>query len=155
VTFARGQSIVVQSVEKRGAWYYFILEGGGELGVPVNRVATIEDYEPPPVSAVAAAPVAPAVPAVSPEPQQTAAGNPAVPAAGGQQAGPGSTPPAPQPNVVEQGEDDWRYKIRGGPKRLAPNLYGSGGAGASVLPGKKVPPGGQRPNPAQSGQQTP
>ena len=32
VTFVRGQSMVAQSVEKRGTWYFLTLEGGGELG---------------------------------------------------------------------------------------------------------------------------
>jgi hypothetical protein len=163
VTFTGGQSIVVQSAEKRGAWYYFILEGGGELGVPVSRVASIEEYEPPPVSVVAAAaPTIPAVAAVSPAQQPAGQpmvpGNPAQPVAGGQQAEPGSTPPATQPNVAAQGEDDWRYKVRmsGGPKREAPNLYGPGTAGArGPLSGRKVPPGAQRRYPPPSQQQNP
>ena len=161
VTFTRGQSIVVQSAEKRGAWYYFILEGGGELGVPTSRVASIVDYEPPPVSV---APAASAVPSVSPAvhqaaPQQSASqqpipGNPAPPVAANQQAEPGSAPPASQPNVAAQGDDEWRYKVRmgAGPTRQAPNLYGTGGAGAA-LSGRRVPPGGQRRVPPASQQQ--
>jgi len=153
VTFTRGQSIVVQSAEKRGAWYYFILEGGGEMGVPVGRVALIEEYEPPPASAVAAAaPSVPRVAAVSPA-QQTAGpamvpGNPAQPVAGGQQASASAT----QPNVAAQGNDDWRYKVKmsGGPKRELPSFYGAGAAGArGPLSGKRVPPGAQRQAPSK------
>ena len=43
VTFIRGQSIVVQSTEMRSGWYYFTLEGGGEIGVPVMQVASVEE----------------------------------------------------------------------------------------------------------------
>ena len=157
VTFTRGQSIVVQSAEKRGAWYYFVLEGGGEMGVPVNRVALIEEYEPPPASAArAAAPSVPNVAAVSPAQQPAgpamASGNPAQPVAGGQQAEPGSAPPATQPNVAAQGGDDWRYKARmsGGPKRE----MGTAGA-RGALPGRKSPRGAQRQYPPPSQQQNP
>jgi hypothetical protein len=161
VTFDRGQSIVVQSVEKRGGWYYFTLEGGGELGVPVNRVASIENYEPPPVLAAvnAAAAAVAAVAAAPPASPPATAGEPAPAVAGGQQAQEGPpAPPASQPNVAAQGQDDWRYKVKmsGGPKRQAPNAYGAGGAGArNPLSGRRVPPGGQRLIPPPAQQQNP
>jgi len=167
VTFDRGQSIVVQSVEKRGGWYYFTLEGGGELGVPVSRVASIEDYEPPPVmaavkaaaAAVAAVAAAPANPPESAAPPPATAGEPAPEVTGEQQAQEGpAAPPASQPNVAAQGQDDWRYKVRmsGGPKRQAPNAYGAGGTGVrNPLSGRRVPPGGQRLIPPPAQQQNP
>jgi len=156
VTFTRGMSIVVQRAEKRGEWYYFILEGGGEMGVPASRVALIEEYDAPPASAAAQSVprVAAASPAQQPAGGAMAPGNPAQPVAGGQQA----TPPATQPNVAAQGNDDWRYKVRmsGGPKRELPNPRGAGAAGArGPLPGKKASPGGQRLLPPQPQQQNP
>ena len=169
VTFDRGQSIVVQSVEKRGGWYYFTLEGGGELGVPVSRVAGIENYEPPPVlaavhaaaAAVAAvAAPAPASPPVSTVAQPATPGEPAPAVTGGEQAQeePAGAPPASQPNVATQGQDDWRYKVRfsGGPKRQTASPYNVGGAGGrNPLSGKRVPPGGQRLIPPPAQQQNP
>ena len=32
VTFSRGHSLVVQSAERRGDWYYLTLDGGGQIG---------------------------------------------------------------------------------------------------------------------------
>ncbi len=160
VTFTHGHSIVVQSAEKRGTWYYFVLEGGGEMGVPASRVALVEAYEPAPAPrAAAAAPSIPRVAAAAPPPQQpagpaTAPGNVAGPVAEGQQA----APPATQPNVAARGSDDWRYKVHmsGGPKRELPGARGMGAAGGrGQMPGKKVPPGGQRFLPNQSQQQNP
>lgn len=148
VTFTRGMSIVVQRAEKRGEWYYFILEGGGEMGVPASRVALIEEYDAPPASAQSVPRVAAASPAQQPAGGAMAPGNPAQPVAGGQQA----TPPATQPNVAAQGNDDWRYKVKmsGGPKRELPNPRGAGAAGArGPLSGKIVPPGAQRRPPPQ------
>ena len=127
VTFARGQAIVVQSVEKRGSWYYFVLEGGGEMGVPVNRVVRIEEYEaPPPSTAAPAVAVTPGPAAVPGSPAQQAG----APSAGSPQAGvnpPGApgdpqagskSPQNPGANVVSQGDDDWRYRVQvpGGPR---------------------------------------
>ena len=77
VTFTRGQSIVVQSFEKRGAWYYFILDGGGEMGVQANQVVRIEEYEAPPPSALPPLP-APVMPTQAPAgaPQVSFGANP-------------------------------------------------------------------------------
>ena len=56
VTFQGGQAIVVQRVEESEGWYFLYLEGGGEVGVPIDRVAYIEEYEAPPPSRANAAP---------------------------------------------------------------------------------------------------
>ncbi len=152
VTFARGQSIVVQSSEYKGGWYYFTLEGGGQVGVPADRVAKIEDYEAAPPLAPAAAPpgAAPAVAANAPGAQAAAkpvaaAGSPAAPAA--MQPASGAVPQPPsQPNVAAQGNDDWRYKARmsGGPRPVAVSPYGM--AGVKTAPGGgRLPAGAMRP----------
>ena len=138
VTFTRGQSIVAQSVEKRGTWYYFVLEGGGEMGVLASQVARIEDYEAPPPSAMASAP---SQPVPSPVPATAPQGSP-VDNSGGlayDGSAPGAEPQAAavQPagestaNVMSRG-NDWRFRARmsGGPS------IQQGGAG-----GMRKPPG--------------
>jgi len=160
VTFMRGQSIVVQSVEMRGGWYYFILEGGGEVGVPVKQVVSIEEYEAPPPSlgsAAASSPVAP--PAAAPtSPQAAAQAVLPQPDSGGSAsrlAEPGTEPPPSQPNTAVQGDEDWRYKVRmsGGPRKGMQNSYGAAGPGAmgggGRLPVGAVKPGTLRPYPPQ------
>jgi translation initiation factor IF-2 len=164
VTFTRGQSIVVQSSEKKGAWYYFQLEGGGEIGVPASRVASVEEYEaPPPAPAGGAVPgpvAAPNPPAASapgqpaPQAQSGSPGSPMAQAAPGQQADPGKQPDS-RLNTASPGQDDWRYKVRmsGGP-RLQQNPYSVAGQAGRVpfgvqRPGmgqqRRVPPGQQNP----------
>jgi hypothetical protein len=159
VTFTRGQAIVVQGVERRGAWYYFTLDHGGEMGVPVNRVARIEEYEAPPGAPAVPEPaaVASAPPAASPGvvPATTPQG-----AAGATEAPPADAASRPDPaaaagtNVAAPGAEDWRYKVRmsGGPMRkevgMAPN--GPGGPGGRGPMGgrmgqRRFPP--QPPNP--------
>jgi len=128
VTFTRGQSIVVLSAEKRGNWYYFVLEGGGEMGVPASRVAHIEEYEAPPAPAVAPGtdPTAAAPPAPAPS-----SGQPSVAPASAAQAAPSpNVAPAANPDDANQNPDsrantmapgdDWRYrtKMSGGPRPL-------------------------------------
>ena len=125
VTFTRGHSIVVQAAEKRGNWFYFTLEGGGEMGVPVKQVARMEEYDLPLASA---APQAPG----SPEPQRVPAapnappGAPATPAA--MEGNPGSQPPqdgnAVDPSAAEQPQpldaagavlpngEEWRTRVK-------------------------------------------
>lgn len=130
VTFTRGHSIVVQAAEKRGNWYYFTLEGGGEMGVPVKQVARMEEYDLP---LAAAAPQTPG----SPEPARvTAAPNPppAAPsappsAAAAMEGNPGGQAPqdgnaidpsgAEQPQAQDAGAvppngEDWRSKVKMG-----------------------------------------
>jgi hypothetical protein len=128
VTFTRGQSIVVQSAEKRGNWYYFVLDGGGEMGVPASRVAHIEEYEAPPAPAVApgTASTAAAPPAVPPSSGQPSAD----PASSAQAAPPSNVAPVANPDDGNQNQDsrantmargdDWRYraKMSGGPRVL-------------------------------------
>ena len=167
VTFTRGQSIVVQSSEYRGGWYYFTLEGGGQVGVPADRVAKIEDYEAAPASPPAAAPAAAAAPQPAqavPAPAVTSNSPAAAPQAAQPVAGPVHQPPS-QPNVAAQGNDDWSYKARmsGGPRQLTANPYGM--AGAKAAPGGgRFPAGALRPGgtgrvvpfpPPQPEQQTP
>src|SRR5512145_2100188 len=127
VTFTRGHSIVVQAAEKRGNWYYFTLEGGGEMGVPVKQVARMEEYDLPLAPAAPQAPGSPESPRVTavPNPPPSA---PAAPAA--MEGNPGSQPPQdgnavdpsdaeqPQPldaagAVVTNGED-WRSRVKMG-----------------------------------------
>jgi hypothetical protein len=134
VTFTRGQSIVAQSVEKRGNWYYFGLDGGGEMGVLASQVVRIEDYEAPPPSAVASAPSQP-VPAPVPAPAPQ--GSPADNSGGQQLASDGSTPGADaQPadestaNVMQRGNDSrFRARMSGGPS------IQQGGGGMRKPPG--------------------
>jgi len=121
VTFTRGQSIVVQSVEKRGIWYYFVLDGGGEMGVPASRVSRIEEYEAPPASAVPAAPAPPVSMQTSSAPQGSAASPAGQPAA--DNAGqPGQPAVAAQnsqdnSNVLshDRNENRFRARMTGGP----------------------------------------
>jgi hypothetical protein len=133
VTFTRGQSIVVQSFEKRGTWYYFILDGGGEMGVPLSRVTRIEDYEAPPPSAVASAPAQPMqAPAPVSGSQAPVAVNSGAPenGSGGSpdvQAGapmPGDDPAANDPDQIE----GWRRSRMNG-------VDNQGGAGSTQGPG--------------------
>jgi hypothetical protein len=153
VTFTRGQAIVVQGVEKRGVWYYFTLDHGGQMGVPVNRVASIEEYEAPAGAPATPAPEAVAATPPAPNPGVAPATNPeGAPA-------PAEPPPAdmasrPDPasaagtNVAAPGTEDWRYKVRmsGGPKRkevgMSPN--GPGGPGMRGPMGGRIPPGQRR-----------
>jgi hypothetical protein len=161
VTFARGQSIVVQSSQMKNGWYIFSLEGGGEFGVPVAQVSSIEDYEVPP------APTPPAIGAAVPGQAQAGAINPAVTPAGAQPlAGgsapspvsalaspPGASPGASQPNGMAAAQDDWRYKVKmsGGPRMGAQNPYGLAGTGGRAPFGAGRPglPGQQRRPPQQ------
>jgi len=149
VTFTRGQSIVVQSVEKRGAWYYFVLEGGGEMGVPASRVVRIEEYEaPPPSVGVPAAVPPPNVPPPSTS-QQPAISAMDARATGGAAGGADSqtvaqTPPPAPPseataNVLAHG-DDWRYKARmsGGPKPNSPGGMRKPGGMAGPMGGNRL-----------------
>ena len=157
VTFTRGQAIVVQSVEKRGSWYYFILDGGGEMGVPASRVARIEDYEIPPQSAAALA--APPAAPTSSVPNSPQAPVPMVAPGGGEaeiqgslSTAPPQVPPSsgdPAGNVVTQGDDDWRYRVRmgGGPRMQSVG----GGIRKAAGMGRPMGPGGmQGDNPNQN-----
>ncbi len=158
VTFTRGHSIVVQTAEKRGNWYYFTLEGGGEMGVPVKQVASLEEYDLPPAAAAPDTPAAQQPPRVTavPNPPPTA---PDVPAA--LQSNPGDAPPqdgsavnppaagqpqadaggAPAPN----GAEDWRSRVKmnvgGRSQQLSGRRpgggmggYGANGQAAAVNP---------------------
>lgn len=145
VTFQRGQSIVVQSAEKRGNWYYFVLEGGGEMGVPAQRVARIEEYEAPPAPAVApgTAPMAAAPASPVPSPGQPS-GDPASAAQAAPQANAaltatpndGNQNPDSRANTMSRG-DDWRYrtKMPGGPRLLQEGPGGIRGMGQGNRPG--------------------
>jgi len=148
VTFTRGQAIVVQGVEKRGVWYYFTLDHGGEMGVPANRVASIEEYEAPPGAPAAATTAPPAanpgvVPATTPEGAPAAAE--ALPSDAANRPDPAS---ATGTNVAAPGTEDWRYKVKmsGGPRRkeggMSPN--GPGGPGGRGPMGGRMPPGQRR-----------
>jgi len=168
VTFTKGQAIVVQSAEKRGNWYYFVLDGGGEMGVPVNRVSRIEDYEAPPSPvAPSAAPVAgggqppSVVPSSQPSPDPaTTAQAPAAMAPADPQAQNGTSQPEAA-NVMSRGED-WRYRVKmsGGPR---PQLQQDNPGGIRRMPGARGgpgriqgylgQPGGRRPPGAASQQQ--
>jgi hypothetical protein len=137
VTFTRGQAIVVQSFEKRGTWYYFILDGGGEMGVQANQVVRIEEYEVPPPSALPPAP-APAMPAPAPEVVQSGV-NP-----GGPESGSAAPAVAPDPqqdesaaNVMSRGNDQRFRAARSGGPSMQPGVGGTRkppgmGAGAGV-----------------------
>ena len=122
VTFTRGHSIVVQSAEKRANWYYFTLDGGGEIGVPASRVARIEDYEAPPPSAGALQASAPQP--YSPNISQSTNPSQGPGGVGTDLNGSAANVPLQVPsadaaaNVVSHGDEDWRYKVRmsGGPK---------------------------------------
>jgi hypothetical protein len=145
VTFSRGQSIVVQSSEMRDGWYFFVLEGGGELGVPIGQVATVEDYEAPAAPANVAPVTAAATPAYPGGGQPAAAqspvgGNPAT--LPGQAAMPGANPGSQPANPMAAGED-WRYKLRmnGGAR---PGMQTPRGI-ANQNPGGMVSFGAQRP----------
>ncbi len=158
VTFYRGQAIVVQSVQKRGSWYYFVLEGGGEVGVPVSRVARIEEYEAPPGVPTAnqqPANVASAPPSPSPEvpqglTQQPALGYPSpgpvsatAPTQGGFQS------PQQQPNLAGEDIEAWRSRARqAGPLRKVDGRSSGPGAAAGQLgrvPFGRQPGGGPLP----------
>jgi hypothetical protein len=117
VTFTRGQSIVVQSYEKRGSWYYFVLDGGGEVGVPIARVTRIEDYEAPPETAPAPGVAAVLTPPATPAGAPGAAGANEAPASGSAPQANAANPAAsPGANVLSHG-NDWRFgaKMSGGP----------------------------------------
>ena len=155
VTFTRGQAIVVQSYEKRGTWYYFVLDGGGEMGVLAHQVARIEEYEAPPPPALAAAP-APSMPTPAPgtAPQVSPGANP-----GGPEPGTGVAPPvdpqagavAPQgdstANVMTRG-NDWRFRAKqsggpsiqmgGGGMRKPPGM--GAGVGVGRIGNRRTPP---------------
>ena len=147
VTFTRGHSIVVQTAEKRGNWYYFTLDGGGEMGVPVKQVARMEEYELPPASSAPQGADAPA-----PQPTAAVPGNPpaaAPPAMGGNPSGspasqgnavdPAGAPSAPSADgvgvVAPGGESDWRSRVKMGNAgrnpsgQRQPNGLGAWGAG--------------------------
>jgi hypothetical protein len=151
VTFTRGQSIVVQSYEKRGTWYYFILDGGGEMGVQANRVARIEEYEAPPPSALAPAP-APSMPTQAPgvAPQVSSGVNP-----GGPESGYAGSAPAtdPQAGVVAPAEDSAANVMsRGNDQRFRAARSGGpsmqqGGGGVRKPPGMGTGAGVGRINP--------
>ncbi|HEU5179685.1 MAG TPA: hypothetical protein VFW45_02770 [Candidatus Polarisedimenticolia bacterium] len=170
VTFTRGHSIVVQTVEKRGNWYYFTLDGGGEMGVPVKQVASLEEYDLPPAAAApdAAAQQPPRVTAV-PNPPPSAPD--AAPAPAALQSNPGDAPAQQDPNAVDptaggqhpgdvgnaapNGSEDWRSKVKmnvgGRSQQLAPGRRqgaGMGGYGAvNPFSRKNKPP--QQPVPPQ------
>lgn len=138
VTFTRGQSIVVQSYEKRGNWYYFVLDGGGEVGVPIGRVTRIEDYEAPPETAVAPGAAAALTPPATPAGTSGAAGVNAAPSSGSAPlANAPNSAASPGTNVVGHG-NDWRFgaKMSGGPSiqplgggiRKPPGMGGGMGA---------------------------
>lgn len=158
VTFYRGQAIVVQSVEKRGAWYYFVLEGGGEVGVPVSRVARIEEYEAPPGAPTAnpqPANVASAPPSPSPAVPQGVTQQPAL---GYPSPGPvsatvptqnGFPSPQPQPNLAGPESEDWRSRVRqqGALRKVEGRPSGPGAAAgqAGRTPFGRQPGGGPLP----------
>jgi len=129
VTFVKGQAIVVQSAEKRGAWYYLVLEGNGEIGIPATRIARIEEYEAPPPSTTPqppspvpngapASPVNPSVQPISPP-----AGTPS----GAVEQG--TLPPPPNTNVGAPGSEAWRNRqgMMGGPQAGGRRMGGAGG----------------------------
>lgn len=126
VTFTRGQSLVVQSAEKRGDWYYLTLDGGGQIGVPAARVLKVEEYEaPPPAPAPVRPPTYPvpsAAQAPPPAAPQGGAGMP-IPAVSqpGSVATDASDPLAAERRAVEEGPQDWRSPIdrREGPRPRA------------------------------------
>jgi hypothetical protein len=160
VTFTRGQSIVVQSSQKRGEWYYFTLEGGGEIGVPAARVASVEEYESLPAPAAPAAALPPAaVSATGSGAPLAAASKPqgdvsVQPPPVAQAAAPGKNPGAPATNSMAPGQDDWRYKVRmgGGPRMgmQGSTPYGLANPGGRVPFGApRQPPPGQQQRPPQ------
>jgi hypothetical protein len=163
VTFERGQAMVVQGAERRGSWYYFSLEGGGEFGVPVNRVSRIEDYEAPPASVPAApanqmvsAPGAGVPPGSVAVPLPGAGGNPV---AGGQPAGAGAHPGPEIPTDPQA----WRERVSmpGGPRiqQGREQMQFTPGSRRPVLPGRgrgpyqALTPGGVRVGNQQQQQQ--
>jgi len=149
VTFTRGHSIVVLSSEKRGNWYYFALEGGGEMGVPVNQVARMEEYEPPPNALPAGQAAAQEPPRVTATPTPPSAApsangsNPSAPANDASAVNPAATNQIPPPGAkgaeVPQADDDWRTKVKmGGGRSQAGGSRkpgGMGGWGANRLQG--------------------
>jgi len=169
ITFTRGQSIVVQSAEKRGNWYYFTLDGGGEMGVLASQVARVEDYEAPPPSALASTTEQPTP---SPGPAAAPQGAP-VDNNGGQQMGAVgadqqavAAQPAGEPtaNVMSRG-DDWRFRVKmsGGPSiqpggaggmRKPPGMGGGAGRGG-IQNGANQNPYNRRTPPPQTGNPTP
>jgi hypothetical protein len=166
VTFTRGQSIVVQSFEKRGVWYYFILDGGGEMGVQVNQVVQIEDYEAPPPSAIAPA-AAPAMPPPPSAPPQVSSGAPEPgPGAPGTAAPPSGAAPSADnaaANVMSRG-NDWRFRARmsGGPSiqqgggglRKPPGMGGGVGVGRILTNNTNQNPNNRQVPPPQTGNPT-
>ncbi|MCI0567495.1 MAG: hypothetical protein L0Z52_04775 [Acidobacteria bacterium] len=164
VTFTRGQSIVVQSIEKRGAWYYFILDGGGEMGVLASQVARIEEYEAPPPPALASAPQQ-SLPAQVPGPETQASPgvNPAGPESGSAGANPqaGAVAPADDPagNMMSRGGNDARFRAArsGGPSmQQGGGMRKPPGMGAGVGVGRIGPPNqyNRRTPPPQTGTPT-
>lgn len=132
VTFTRGQSIVVQSYEKRGSWYYFILDGGGEMGVPAGHVTRIEEYEAPPAPAVSPDPTPASPVAMQTSSPAPAGGSPSAPM-GTNNAQPSAqnpavaTPNGQDPsNVMAPGYNDARFRARmsGGPAMIQPGAGG-------------------------------
>jgi|GEM_PF-2039391 len=169
VTFTRGQSIVVQSFEKRGVWYYFILDGGGEMGVQANQVAQIEDYEAPPASAIPAVPAgsAPPMPAPAPSPApQVSSGAPetvqGAPGTGAPPAGAAAPADNAAGNVMSRG-NDWRFRARmsGGPSiqqggglRKPPGMGGGVGVGRIQTNNTNQNPNNRQVPPPQTGNPT-
>jgi hypothetical protein len=180
VTFTRGQSIVAQKVEKRGAWYYFTLDGGGEMGVLASQVTRIEDYEAPPPSAI------PAANSESIQPPTPGSGQPPTPSSGpqsslgvnpgGSELRSGESLPAtdvrggaPVPSDDSSDDDqaqgnDWRVRNRmnGGPSIQQgggvrkPGMMGSaGGAGRIQGFNPNNNPYRRRTPPPQTGNPTP
>ena len=165
VTFTRGQSLVVQSAEKRGDWYYFTLDGGGQVGVPAARVLKVEEYEapPPPPAAVLPPPTYPVPTAAQAAPQ------PGAQQVGAAVPSPASAPPgsvaavAPDPlaaerRAVEENPQDWRSPMdrRDGPRQRAMGGFSvmkpgaGGGRPPQVGPGGfRRPPGAGIPRPPQ------
>ena len=161
VTFTRGQSIVVQSFEKRGTWYYFILDGGGEMGVQVNRVVRIEEYEAPPPSALPPLP-APVMPTQAPAvaPQVSSGVNPGGPESGsGTEPQAGAVAPAEDSaaNVMSRGNDQrFRAARSGGPSmqqgggmRKAPGVGTGAGVGRINPYNRRTQPPPQTGDPTQ------
>jgi len=140
VTFVKGQAIVVQSAEKRGAWYYLVLEGNGEIGVPANRIARIEEYEAPPPSTTPQppAPVPNGASANPVNPSVQPGSPPGVTPPGAVEQG--TPPPPPNTNVGAPGSDAWRNRqgMMGGPQAGGRRM-GRGGGGMQPAFGRQGP----------------
>ena len=167
VTFSRGHSLVVQSAERRGDWYYLTLDGGGQIGVPAARVLRVEEYEapPPPPAPVLAPPTYPVPGAAQATPPVGAPGGAGIPIPATTQPGPvaanDSDPLAAERRAVEEAPQDWRSPIdrRNGPQ-LRPmggfSVMKPGAAGEGGRPplggqgGFRRPPGSGYPRPPQN-----